>query len=183
MESVPNNKNEFLHSGHPPPYAKYLQSMILSVAEKSAIQKLVEGGANSTQISNFLSENGQKGAISKQTMLFIANEMDAVEQKIGTLRLREDGQSDAEALIQNLQALPNCKVVFLVKELGCRSNVLTSVINREAHQFSVSTQEMEECQVPDSPEAADDSNEPEYWTMDRSYLNTCRPSTLFFERD
>ena len=146
-----------VHSGHPPPYAKYLQNMILSVPEKLAIQRLVESGANSTQISNFLSENGQKGAISKQTIQFIANEIDVVEQKIGTLRLRADGQSDAEALIQNLQALPNCKVVFLVKELGCKANVLTSVINSEAHQFSVPISDMDECQVDEPPEEDSDS--------------------------
>jgi hypothetical protein len=141
-----------VHSGHPPPYAKYLQNMVLTVAEKAAIQQLVESGANSTAISMFLSENGQKGAISKQTIQFIANEIDVVEQKIGTLRLREDGQSDAEALIQNLQALPNCKVVFLVKELGTNANVLTSVMNQTTNHFVVASNDMEECHASSSQE-------------------------------
>jgi hypothetical protein len=148
-----------LHSGHPPPYAKYLQNMILSVTEKLSIQDLVASGADSTVISNFLSQNGQKGAISKQTVQFIANEIEVVEQTIGTLRLRETGESEAQALINNLQALPNCKVVFLVKEIGTRANVLTSVINCEANQFVVDSTDMDECSSQESQEITEQLSE------------------------
>ncbi len=67
-----------------------------------------------------------------------------VEEKIGTLRCREDGQSDAEALTQNLQALPNCKVGFLVKEHGTNANVSTSVMNQNANKFVVAASDIEE---------------------------------------
>ncbi len=111
------------HSGHPEPYAKYLQKMVLSIQEKATITTMVNAGMASNQISAFLSENGQKGAISKQTIGFISSEIAKWDTELSIIRAKAPGVSAAQALVQNLQALPNCTVVLLYKDKNHRASL------------------------------------------------------------
>ena len=132
------------HSGHPEPYAKYMQKMALSLTEKTAITHMVNSGMASNQISAYLSENGRKGAISKQTIGFISSEISKWDIELSVIRAKSPGVSAAQALVQNLQALPNCTVILLYKDLQSSENQLTSMIAGKIDVFKVSAVEMDD---------------------------------------
>jgi len=132
------------HSGHPEPYAKYLQKMVLSSSEKDSITNMVNAGMSSNQISAFLSNNGQKGAISKQTIGFISSEISKWRVELATIHAKKPGLSAAQALVENLQALPNCTVILLYKDVDSADNQLTSFIAGKSDIFKVTTAEMED---------------------------------------
>jgi hypothetical protein len=130
------------HVGHPEPYAKYLQKMVLTCHEKKTITEMVNAGMASNQISAFLSSNGQRGAISKQTIGFIASEISKWDTELNTIRAKAVGVSAAQALVDNLQALPNCTVIMLYKDLQSADNQLNSMIAGKLDVFKVTVEEM-----------------------------------------
>jgi hypothetical protein len=137
------------HSGHPEPYANFLQKMVLTCAEKDSITQMVTTGMSSNQISAFLSNNGQKGAISKQTIGFISSsEVTKYDTELSTLQAKKPGESAAQALVDNLQALPKCTVVLLYKEMNSPDNKLTYLIAGKEDTFKVTQAEMEDVSNP-----------------------------------
>jgi hypothetical protein len=123
---------------------------------------MVNSGMASNQISSFLSSNGQKGAISKQTIGFIASEISKWDTEFVNIRSKAAGVSAAQALVDNLQALPHCTVVMLYKDLQSADNQLTSMIAGNVGVFKVTGDEMDHVSRGNNPESDEDiQHEPE----------------------
>jgi hypothetical protein len=60
-----------------------------------------------------------------------------------TIRSKAAGVSAAQALVDNLQALPHCTVVMLYKDIQSADNQLTSMIAGNAGVFKVTDEEMD----------------------------------------
>jgi hypothetical protein len=147
--------------------------MALTLTEKTAITTMVNSGMASNQISAYLSDNGRKGAISKQTIGFISSEISKWDAELSIIRAKSPGVSAAQALVQNLQSLPNCTVILLYKDLQSSENQLTSMIAGKIDVFKVSAAEMDDVSQKKKNAAHDDDFQATPSVLVRTWTACC----------